>query len=102
MSLPRAYRNYIKNVAQWSIRTTGGLVNHPLQGNNTFIQPVRDSISVSKNTSNEYLYLILINSYPNSYYVLSEEQIINGLLIATITNKVGNEFEIINVNSTPI
>ena len=34
--LPRAYRNYTKLIPQWSIRTTGGLVNHPSQGNNTF------------------------------------------------------------------
>ena len=104
--LPRAYRNYTKLIPQWSIRTTGGLVNHPSQGNNTFIQPVRDSISVCKNTIDEYLYLILINSCPNSYYVLSEEQITitNGLLIATIKNKdkVNDQFEIINVNTTPI
>lgn len=100
--LPRAYRNYIRNIPQWSIRTTGGFVNHPTQGINTPIQPIRDSISVSKEINNEYLYLILINSCPNSYYVLCEEEIVNGLLIATITNKVGNEFEIINVNPTPI
>lgn len=101
MNLPRAYRNYRRRIPQWSIRVTGGTINHPTQGNNIFIQPPRDAISVCKHTNTEYLYLRLINSYPNSYYLLSEEFISSEILIATI-NKVENDFEIINVNIEPI
>lgn len=100
MSLPRAYRNYRIDIPQWSIRVTGGTINHPTQGDIS-IQPPRDAISVCKDTNTEYLYLRLINSCPNSYYVLSEEVVIDGILIATI-NKVEDDFEIINVNVEPI
>lgn len=101
MNLPRAYRNYRRNIPQWSIRVTGGSVNHPTQGSDISIQPPRDAISVCKDINTEYLYLRLINSCPNSYYVLSEELISDGILIATI-NKVEDDFEIINVNIEPI
>lgn len=102
MSLPRAYRNYIGRVPQWSIRITGGNINHPTQGTNIPIQPTRDSISVRKDNVTEYLYLIPLNSCPNSYYLLSESFVTNGILIATITNKVSGGFDIINVNPQPI
>ena len=100
--LPRAYRSYYRNIPQWSIRVTGGYINHPVQGSDTPVQPPRESISVCRDINTEYLYLRVINSCPGSYYVLSEEVLQDEILIATITNKTSNEFEIINVNTTPI